>query len=652
MPVKMRAKGAILARMMNKMQHEQKAVFRLAAVLLFSLLVLIAVLCVPSARAFAEEPFLSTNSVSRYGVPLTTMTQVRAETRIDRLFTHADAIERGDVFLIVAPGWEWSDIKESTTPTLYSFVYANASANLTYTGALDWDKHKNIESFHVLAFETINPAEMEEVMNRVVNNLKTGDSLVITNSVAFLGEFDNTEGYSCFVVKDASDKGLFTSSTTRHMGLISTLDAVSAVDALASTSQRFPARLTIYPASNLMPTITRLDILTRDSAMATALQDSQPSFTAIMVGVLIFAVLCTALLLFLEIRIQPKILSYLLPAARIMWIVSLAIPLATYIMMLQLPVHPDAEICLDYFWFCVLEISLGCMIVALVFRWTWAYMGLLGATVLTLLLDQLAGGPLSVGSYLSYAPVEGVRFFGIGNEGAALLFGAWVMLVAFYLTRRPFSKLSQRLRHWLYPVASLFIVCVIAAPWWGANFGVIIWGLVGTFVSWRLFGGHRFSKREVVAAVAVSCLLAVAVLFLDTTFNSGSHMGGSVDFFGGNVIEQMGIVFVNVGQYCWNTLVFSPVLTVLFVAVVAFLLFIGIAQPGPYAAFWKAHSEFHGAFYALIVTAILMFLFEDSGILMPALLLLYPLSGLMWFVCNFHSWHIRSFIKERGVLER
>ena len=47
-----------------------------------------------------------------------------------------------------------------------------------------------------------------------------------------------------------------------------------------------------------------------------------------------------------------------------------------------------------------------------------------------------------------------------------------------------------------------------------------------------------------------------------------------------------------------------------------------------------------------------MFLFEDSGILMPALLLLYPLSGLMWFVCNFHSWHIRSFIKERGVLER
>ncbi len=604
------------------------------------------------ARAFAEDAILHSVAYSRYGVPLTDMAKVRSEPSVDNLFTHADSINRGDVFLVVAPGWEWRDISESATPALYSFVYANAEANLVYNGALNWEKYSSMSSLHVLAFSHLSPSEMEEVMQRVVNNLKTGDSLVITNSVAFLGEYDETEDYSCFVVKDASDKGLFTSSTTRHMGMISTWDAVQAIVALASSSQRFPADLVIYPASDLMPTITRLNILTRDSAMATALQESQPQFIVVMVATLLFAMLCTALLLFLEIRLQPKILAYLLPAARIMWIVSLSIPLATYLMMLQLPTNPDAEICLDYFWFCVLEISLVCMIVALVFRWTWAYMGLLGATVIALVMDQLAGGPLSIGSYLSYAPVEGVRFFGIGNEGAALLFGAWVMLVAFYLTRRPFSKLSQRLRRWLYPLASLFIVAVIAAPWWGANFGVIIWGLVGIFVSWRLFSGHRFSKREVVVAVCISGILAVVVLFLDTTFNSGSHMGGNVDFSHGGIIDQFIQVFANVVQYSWNTLVFRPILTVLFFGIVAFLLFIGIAKPGPYEAFWRSHVEFHGAFYALIVTALLMFFFEDSGILMPALLLLYPLSGLMWFVCNFHSWHIRSFIKERRVLER
>ena len=149
-----------------------------------------------------------------------------------------------------------------------------------------------------------------------------------------------------------------------------------------------------------------------------------------------------------------------------------------------------------------------------------------------------------------------------------------------------------------------------------------------------------------------SGVLAVCVLFLDTTFNGGSHMGGNVNFLSGNLAQQVATVFTNVAQYCFDTLVFSPVLTALFIAVVVFLLFIGVAKPGPYETFWKQHSEFHGAFYALITTAVLMFLFEDSGILMPALLLLYPLSGLMWFVCNFHSWHIRSFIKERGVLER
>lgn len=638
--------------MMFAVKYNMQALLRAALVSTLLLLGTLFGLGVFPSHAQAEDSFLPASSISRYGVPLTTMSQVRSEVHIERLFTHADTIERGDVFLIVAPGWEWSDIKEETTPALYSFVYANASANVVYNAALNWDDHKNVTSLHVLAFNSISPAALEEVVSRVTNNLKTGDSLILTNSVAFLGEYNEAEDYSCLVIKDASDKGLFTSSTTRHMGLITTSDAFLALDALSSTSQRFPAKLTIYPASDLMPTITRLDILTRDSAMASALQSSQPTFIVVMVACLIFATLCTALLLFLEIRIQPNVLAYLLPASRIMWIFSLAIPLATYVMMLQLPTHPDAEICLDYFWFCVLEISLVCLIVALVFRWTWAYMGLLGATVLTLVLDQLAGGPLSVGSYLSYAPVEGVRFFGIGNEGAALLFGAWVMLVAFYLTRRPFTKLSQRLRRWLYPVASVFIVSVIAAPWWGANFGAIIWGLVGTFVSWRLFSGHRFSKREVVASVLASGVLAVCVLFLDTTFNGGSHMGGNVNFLSGNLAQQVATVFSNVAQYCFDTLVFSPVLTALFIAVVVFLLFIGVAKPGPYETFWKQHSEFHGAFYALITTAVLMFLFEDSGILMPALLLLYPLSGLMWFVCNFHSWHIRSFIKECGVLER
>ncbi|MDD6784674.1 MAG: hypothetical protein PUD81_00245 [Eggerthellales bacterium] len=620
--------------------------------LLALLALILSLLCVPSTQALAEDSILYSEEYSHYGVPYTTMSKVRSEPVVDRLFSSSAAIQRGDVFVVVAPGWEWDDIKEETTPTLYNFVYANASANLVYNAALNWDDHAQMDNFHMMAFKHVSTSEMEEIMVRVVNNLKTGDSLVITNSVAFIGEYDANEDYSCFVMKDASDKGLLTSDVTRHMGLISTWDAINAIDALAASSQRFPGNLTVYPATELMPTITRLDILTRDSHMATALQASQPRFIVFVVGCLLLAMLLTVVLLFLEIRIRPAVLAYLLPAARIMWIVSLAMPLASYLMMLQLPIHCDPEICLDYFWFTALEVSLVCMIVALVFRWSWAYMALLGATVITLVADQLVGGPLSIGSYLSYAPVEGVRFFGIGNEGAALLYGAWVMLVAFYLTRRPFTKLAQRLRRWLFPMASLLIMMVIAAPWWGANFGCIIWGTVGTFVAWRLFGGHRFSKREVLAAVLVSGLMAVAVLFLDTTFNSGSHMGGSVDFSKGGIIEQVIQVFVNVAKFCWDTLVFSPVLTVVFFCIVAFLLFIVVKKPGPYREFWASHVEFQGAFYALIVTALLMFTFEDSGILMPALMLLYPLSGLMWFVCNFHSWHIRAFIKERRVLER
>ena len=136
------ARGASVAVRLGVSSRAFAGVFALLSLLLL----LIATLCVPATRAFAEEPFLSVSSTSQYGVPYTTMGQVRAETRIERLFTHSDSIERGDVYLIVAPGWEWSDINQDATPTLYSFVYANASANLTYNGALNWDEHKDLTS--------------------------------------------------------------------------------------------------------------------------------------------------------------------------------------------------------------------------------------------------------------------------------------------------------------------------------------------------------------------------------------------------------------------------------------------------------------------------------------------------------------------------
>ena len=663
---------AILLHMLNVGKYSYKLVVRVRQALLMLLvaLALMALLPVLSRALPAAEPALRTaayaeSSLYSYtpqnayqvmtstGIPYMSMTRVRTTADIMDLFTYSDNEDRGHTYLIICPNWEWKDVSEAYTPSLYEFLYAHTSANMIEDGVANWWELWDYESLHTMLLMDASHTDLDEVLRRVLASLKTGDTLVVTNSMAFAGIEPTEEKYSTVMIKDASGKGLLRSSTTRHMGLITTEDGVNALRALiVDPEQRFPADLTIYPFSELMPTKTRLDILTHDACAAQALQQSQPTFVIVFAGLLVLAIILTAVLLFLEMRIRPRILAYLLPACRILWIFELSIPLAAFLMMLQLPTAPDAEIALDYFWFVTMEVSLVCIVIALVFRWSLAYMAILLATVVTLTLDQVFGGPLSAGSYLSYAPIEGVRFYGIGNEGAALLFGAWVMLVSFYLTRRPFTPLAQALRKWLYPVLSLVVICVIALPWLGANFGVIIWGTVGIYVSWRLFNTARLRKREVIAAIGVAGCMALCVLVLDTTFNGESHMGGQIDIFSGQFIIQIFIMFENVARLSFDTLAYSPPMAVVFVALMTFLIVLTVKQPGPYAKFWADHNEFHGAYNALLVSALLMLLVEDSGILMPALLTLYPLSGLMWFICDYHSWHIRDFIRENRTVER
>lgn len=83
--------------------------------------------------------------------------------------------------------------------------------------------------------------------------------------------------------------------------------------------------------------------------------------------------------------------------------------------------------------------------------------------------------------------------------------------------------------------------------------------------------------------------------------------------------------------------------------IVAFLAFLRWGKPGAYQQFWDENPEFTGAYTALMVTAVLMLIIEDSGILMPALVLLYETAGLIWLLCNKHSWHIRNFIAQNKM---
>ncbi len=556
-----------------------------------------------------------------------------------------------DVYLLVAPYLTWDAIDSEYTPTLYQLVKNHACTNVITESKADIEYLETYPGFHYQRMNATKAREVDARAKEIYDSLKPGDSFIITSSPS-LAKIDSYElpGYGMAIVLDMGDKGLLTSGSVHRSGLITSSNLTNAIYALLEAPQVKPGNLSIAPFTDTLGPKDRINQLTRNNSIAMSVKDTEFWFVAILVVIMGLSFVISSLLLFMELRLKPAFLERLLPASRVLWIVALAIPVASYLMFIQLPTYTTPEIVLDYFLFTVMEVAFTCIIIALVFKWTHALLFVLGLTCTTLVVDQLIGGPMTATGYLSYAPIEVTRYYGIGNEGASFVFGSWITFSAILLNSHFSKRFNYHFKRWIFPLLTLCICVVLGAPWWGCNFGVIIWGTVGSIIAWAMFNGHEFSIRHTLFLTLFAAAAAFCVLVVDNTLNPNSHLGSYGSLVAdGDFMAVIADVIHNVFMYSWDTIVFSPPLTVAFFAILAFMIFLLVRKPGSYALFWKSNFYFKGGYIALLVTACIMLVTEDSGIFMPALLLLYAFVGLLWLVCDSHSWHIRKWVADRII---
>lgn len=558
----------------------------------------------------------------------------------------------GQVYLVVAPNLSWDDINNESTPVLQHLVGNGAVTNVITERKIDVIRLVDNPRMHYMRLNDTSASVIESYVSGIYANLGENDSLIVTSSPS-LAKIDTyrLDGYGLLIMVDGGDNGLLSSLTVRRSGLITSGNLGDAIDQLLLEKQRNPANLSVSAFTGSYGAIQRADTLSRNDSIAVSVKESKDGFISMFIALLGITLVLSMGLISLDIHIRPRFLAYLLPITRILWIVMLSIPLATFIMHLQLPSFTTAEITFDFFLFVAMEISFVCIIVALVFRWTYSLLLILALTTFTLLVDQLLGGPMTVCGYLSYSPIETTRYYGIGNEGASLAFSAWIMLSGLVLNRFANTGPGRHFRRWVFPVGCVVVVTILAAPWWGCNFGTLIWGTVGSIVAWSLFNNVRVTWKRMGAFVLVAFALTIGVLFLDSAFSDESHLGVTTDALTGGWYLVAFRIIADMLRLSWNTILFSPVLAAIFVAIVAFMIYLRWKKPGQYRTFWDENRPFTAAYTALVATALLMLLIEDSGILMPALVLLYETAGLLWLVCNRHSWHIRSFTRRRMNLD-
>nr|WP_253719975.1 hypothetical protein [Brevibacterium renqingii] len=171
---------------------------------------------------------------------------------------------------------------------------------------------------------------------------------------------------------------------------------------------------------------------------------------------------------------------------------------------------------------------------ALIPPWGRTWRGRVGALTLTNLLvlsiDLATGSHLQANSLLGYNPIVGGRYYGLGNQGAAIfivsLFVFLGLVISWLRTRG-----HRRAVIVLPVVVGLLAVFVSGNPSWGAKFGGTIAILAGLMVLLALLTKVRLSILRLGLIGLASLTVLIGIAFLDWLRAPGarSHFGTFFD---------------------------------------------------------------------------------------------------------------------------
>ncbi|RQD75072.1 MAG: hypothetical protein D5R97_06895 [Candidatus Syntrophonatronum acetioxidans] len=251
-----------------------------------------------------------------------------------------------------------------------------------------------------------------------------------------------------------------------------------------------------------------------------------------------------------------------------------------------------------------------------------------GMVSLALIGDVLTGANLMKNSIMGYDPISGARFYGIGNEYMGVLIGASVLFSASLYQKKNGDK---RLMSLLIPFFFAFITYLFISPAWGANFGGSLTALVAFTVTYLGLEGKNIRGRGIwsgIAAVALLFILSLVLLNLKGEGGMVSHVGramwlirweGVEEIY--NIISRKLAMNIKLFQYSlWSRIL------VLFLVLNGLLFFY---PPGLIRRVMLRYGRLFQGFAGIIAGSITAIIFNDSGVVAGATVLMYGVISLL-----------------------
>ena len=233
-------------------------------------------------------------------------------------------------------------------------------------------------------------------------------------------------------------------------------------------------------------------------------------------------------------------------------------------------------------------------------------------------LDLVAGARLELNSVFGYSATIGIRVSGQGNLTFAQLSAAVVLLSGLLVWRRPGRRTV------LLVIAMLAVtLLVMAGPSWGGDFGAALAGAPGfALLAWLLLG-RRVRARTVIllGVILVASGLLVGIVDMLRPSSQQTHIGrffnkvtegGFSSFF--LVIRRKAME--NFGSFTSTRLVW------LIPIGLAFLAYLWWTRSARVRELVRTTPVIGQTLVAFALTAVLGYALNDSGIAIPALMLL------------------------------
>lgn len=492
--------------------------------------------------------------------------------------------------------------------------------NLGDTFRLDEYKvNLNSKTYARMKYRVYN--QVSDYLEYVFKMAGKNDTIYILGSFPSKLDYANNRRLVPLVRFDMSEsgKGLLLSSTTRRAGVFANLDlGVDILNRFGLKNKEMVGRqLTNKTMDN------RDDYMTKEYKKIVAISSIRMTIINIYVAVISVSWILGALALWQRDKLPKKHKKKILNFLKEMVKLGLIMPLAFLSAPILRP-GSQAQVTLSIVFMTVLLYILGSRIFKNDDLKQVGFYSIL--MILLIVVDSVISTPLMQSNIMSYDPMIGARYYGIGNEYEGATIGSAILGIAILLEYKKIPK--------LWVAIFLFAVLITSAyPSMGANVGGAISESIAYIAFFLLICGIKIDFKKSVLVVAITALIVAVFATADIMLGMGSHLGNFV----GQVFRNgpMEIVTVFARKIDMNIQLAQTTVWVNILLVGLLILGFTIFRPNRHFSYMKERYKIvYDGYLAIMVGCVVTLLVNDSGIIAAATDSIYLLIPVIIILIN------------------